>query len=111
MKRRSNCPLNCAIEIIGDKWTLLILRDIFISNAKTFKDFMKIKEGISTNILSNRLALLVENNFLIKERDPDNGLVFNYSLTDKGRSVGPILRTIALWGQEHIPGTDIQFEC
>lgn len=105
MKRRSNCPLSCWLDLFGDKWTLLILRDILIFDKKNYKDFIGSKEGISTNILADRLKKMVEKGILTKKIDPDNKLLFNYEATEKGQSLKPILGEIVRWSNAHISDT------
>lgn len=105
MKRRSNCPLSCTLELIGDKWTLLIIRDIVKSGKKNFKDFMGSSEGISTKTLSKRLQLLVEENILEKTISPHNKLVFDYTLTPKGRDLVPVMLEIGKWGSKYFDET------
>lgn len=105
MKRRSDCPLSCALEIFGDKWTLLLIRDMGGRGKKTFKEFSASNEGISTNILTNRLNLLVRHGIITKTRDTHNKLVYNYELTPKGKDLKPILIAIGQWGKKYIPNT------
>ena len=105
INHRSDCPLSCALDIFGDKWTLLIIRDIGAKNKNTFKDFHASNEGISTNVLSNRLKRLVEQNIISKRRSNVNKLVFIYELTEKGEELRPILLTIGEWGRKNIPNT------
>ena len=107
MKRRSNCPLSCALEIIGDKWTLLILRDMILRKKKNYKEFIASREGISTNILASRLKLLVDQGILEKTISADNKLIIDYSLTEKGKELGPVILSIAKWGEKHIPQTSM----
>jgi len=95
------------LEIFGDKWTLLIIRDIAFRGKKQYKEFISSREGISTNILADRLRLLVSNGVLIKTRSSSNKLVIHYELTEKGKSLAPILLSIAKWGNDHIPDTMI----
>ena len=101
-KRRSDCPLSCGLEIFGDKWTLLIIRDVARFGKKNFREFMQSPEGIATNILSNRLKLLVRHGILTKTTDKDNKLLLNYTLTQKGKDMAPILYAIAEWGQKYV---------
>ena len=105
MKRRSDCPLSSSLEIFGDKWTLILIRDMGARGKKTFKEFLASNEGISTNILTNRLNLLVSHEIVTKTRDTRNKLVFNYELTPKGKELRPIVVEIGKWGYKYIPGT------
>jgi DNA-binding HxlR family transcriptional regulator len=102
--KRSPCPIACTLDIIGDKWTLLVIRDLFLGR-KHFKEFAQSPEKIATNILSNRLARLVESG--IAERYPSEQHLGRdaYRLTPKGRSLGPVLKSVAKWGTENILGT------
>ncbi|MEM7369129.1 MAG: helix-turn-helix domain-containing protein [Bacteroidota bacterium] len=103
--RRSDCPLSCWLEIFGDKWTLLIIRDIFAFNKINYKDFLGSNEGISTNILADRLKKLVEAGIVTREVDANNKLLINYNLSKKGRDMEPIFREIAKWAKIYIPDT------
>ena len=102
---RSVCSLSCALELIGDKWTLLIIRDLMYCDKSAFKDFLNSPEGIATNILSSRLLKLCNLN-LIEKYVPSSGKVREeYRLTQSGRLMAPILESISGWGYECIPGT------
>ena len=94
---RSNCPINCSLELIGDKWTLLIMRDILLHNKRTFKEFASSDEGIATNILSNRLARLEEHSIITKGKLPDNKKVNIYAPTSLGLDLIPVVLELALW--------------
>lgn len=104
MERRSDCPLNCFLELLGDKWTLLILRDILFFGKRHFSEFSESREGIATNILSNRLASLVHNGFLVKESDAFNKQRNNYIPTKKAEGLKPVLLSIVDWAIEHEEG-------
>jgi DNA-binding HxlR family transcriptional regulator len=103
---RSTCPISSALDIVGDKWSLLILRDIMFSNKKTFSEFASSPEGIATNILSDRLSNLEKSGIISKGKLPDNKKTNIYSLTDKGITFLPLLVEVILWSnknlQEHI---------
>ena len=98
--RRSPCPLGCSLDIIGDRWTLLVIRDLVIGKQK-FKEFLESPEGVTTNILAERLKRLESCG--IVERNPycDNPPRFEYSLTDKGEDLRPVISAIVDWGQKH----------
>ena len=98
---RSNCSINCALELVGDKWTLLIMRDILIRNKQTFKDFSSSDEGIATNILSNRLAMLEEYGIITKGKLPNNNKVNVYTPTERGIDLLPVIAELALWCGQH----------
>jgi DNA-binding HxlR family transcriptional regulator len=107
--KRSVCPVACTLDLIGDRWTLLVVRDLFAGRAH-FKEFSGSPEGIASNILANRLAKLVENG--IAEKFPSTEVPGRdaYRLTDKGRSLLPVLRAIAAWGLSNIEGTEAKIK-
>ena len=98
---RSTCPINCSLELIGDKWTLLIMRDILLHHKRTFKEFSSSDEGIATNILSNRLAMLEEHGIITKGKLPDNKKVNIYAPTSRGLDLIPVVLELALWCGQH----------
>ena len=99
------CPVACTLDLVGDKWTLLIVRDL-MSGKSHFKEFLASPEKIATNILAERLARLASNGII--ERYPSNEIAGReaYRLTEKGRSLRPLLAQIKAWGLDHIDGTD-----
>ncbi len=99
-KRRSSCPINLSLEIFGDKWSLLILRDIIFFEKGHFNQFL-LQEKISTNILTDRLNRLVENNILSKTKEKRNLSSYVYSLTEKGIELVPIIIEIYYWGAKN----------
>ena len=98
---RSHCPQNLILEIIGDKWTLLIIRDIIIEGKRYFREFLQSKENIASNILSNRLKMLEEEGIINKKDDPDHKQKIKYSLTQKGIDLFPILMENARWSLKY----------
>ena len=104
-KRRSICPVACALDIFGDKWTLLLIRDMACGKA-LFKEFSASPERIATNILADRLERLVAGGLTESFVPQHGGGRGGYRLTAKGRSLLPVLSTIADWGLEHISGTE-----
>jgi len=102
---RSDCPINAVLEIFGDKWTLLIVRDIFLNNKHKFGDFAAMGEGIPTNILANRLKRLVKYGIVDKIPYQEHPTRYEYHLTDDGRDLEPFVREMIRWGLEHVPGT------
>jgi len=102
ISRRSNCPVTFTLDVFGDKWTLLVLRDIMFYNRTRFSDFMP-NERIATNILADRLNKLETNGLITKERDLKLKNQFTYSVTSKGQSLLPMLIEMTLWGLEHDP--------
>ena len=101
---RSKCALASSLDIFGDKWTLLVVRDL-LRGCSHFKDFEASPEGIATNILSNRLSRLVSYGIAEKFPSPKIRGRDAYRLTGKGRELEPILKSIFDWGKENIPGT------
>lgn len=101
---RSCCPVACTLDLLGDRWTLLVVRDLFAGKS-AFSDFAKSPEGIATNILSDRLAQLVAHG-LAEKAVPDGARRARYRLTGKGWSLGPVLEAVAGWGLTHIEGTE-----
>ena len=82
-KRRSGCPLNASVEMLGDRWSLLIVRDMMLAGARTYKQFLEGFEGIATNILADRLRKLVAYGIITTEKDPSDGRKLIYLLTPK----------------------------
>jgi DNA-binding HxlR family transcriptional regulator len=105
MNRRSNCPIACTLDLIGDKWTLLVLRDILFFNKSRFEEFLESPEKISSNILTDRLHKLERAELISKAPYSNHRLRMAYSATDKGRSLAPILKQIVDWGQANLDGT------
>ena len=100
-KRRSECPLNASIEMLGDRWSLLIIRDMMLREFRTYKEFMQCYEGIATNILADRLKKLVAYGIITTEPDPSDGRKLIYSLTAKGIDLAPVLTEMVLWAAAH----------
>lgn len=98
---RSNCPLTGALDIVGDKWSLLIIRDIFLGK-KTFTEFLKSPEKIATNILSNRLELLINNGLLNVTKLPNDQKTKIYYLTDAGIEMYPIIYEMMQWSKNNL---------
>jgi len=101
---RSRCPIAGSLDILGDKWTLIVIRDLFRGREK-FGDFTTSPEKIKTNILSDRLRWLEDNGILRKEAYQTKPTRYRYLLTDKGRDLRPILQAMAVWGETHVAGT------
>ncbi len=102
---RSDCPISCTLDIIGDKWTLIIIRDALFKGCTTYGQFQSSTEGIATNILAARLSKMVENGIFTKSKDDSNKLKVHYRLTQKGRDLEKVLMSVAIWGNSHIDGT------
>jgi DNA-binding HxlR family transcriptional regulator len=101
--KRSSCPVSCALDILGDKWTLLVIRDILFLQKQYFQDFLESPEKIASNILSDRLKKLEECNIVLRQRDPDNARRIIYTLTDKGMDLSPAILELLRWGAKHNP--------
>lgn len=101
-KKRSDCPLSCSLDIFGDKWSLLIIRDLMFSNKCTYNDFLKSAEGIATNILASRLKGLEENGIIEKSAHPDSRAKVLYRLTPKGVELLPIIMEIYIWADKYM---------
>lgn len=100
-KRRSGCPLNASVEMLGDRWSLLIIRDMMLRGSRTYKEFLESYEGIATNILADRLRKLEAHGIIITERDPSDGRKRIYLLTAKGIGLAPVLTEMVLWAAAH----------
>jgi DNA-binding HxlR family transcriptional regulator len=100
-ERRSECPLNASVEMLGDRWSLLIIRDMMLRGFRTYKEFMGCYEGIATNILANRLRRLIGNGIITAEPDPSDGRKLIYLLTAKGIDLAPVLTEMVLWAARH----------
>ena len=107
LNRRSNCPIACTLELIGDKWTILIVRDMCFFGKCRFEDFLNSPEKISTNILTARLNKMIEAGLITKNRYGTHSQRMDYKLTEKGSSLAEITRQIAVWGKENIPDTSL----
>jgi len=105
--KRSPCPVASTLDLIGDRWTLLVIRDMMFFNKQRFEEFLESPEGISTNILTSRLKLLEELGFVQKTRYSNHSRRMNYHLTEKGKSLRPVLKVITAWGLKHIDGTQV----
>ena len=103
LKQRSGCPISCSLDVWGDKWTLLIIRDLMNENGRTYGDFLKSAEGIATNILAARLQVLEENQLIVKLAHPDSKAKVLYKLTQKGIDLLPIMIEINLWAEKYYP--------
>lgn len=101
---RSPCPVATTLDILGDKWTLLVIRDLFLGK-RLYGEFTKSPEGIPTNILADRLRRLEAAGILTRQAYQDRPRRFAYALTPKGADLLPVLTEIIRWGNRHIPGT------
>jgi DNA-binding HxlR family transcriptional regulator len=107
---RSGCPIAYCLDVLGDRWSLLILRDVSMKDRQRFQDFLDAPEGISSNILADRLRRLERWGLLLKVPDPDDGRRHRFFLTDDGLELLPILIEMALWGAKRHPGPSITRE-
>ena len=105
--RRSNCPINHAIEILGDKWTMLVVRDLVFLRKRRFKELKAMPEGIATNILTDRLNRLDDYGIIERRPDPDDGRRVFYELTDHGRRLVPVLLELMVWSRRHTRNVDV----
>lgn len=104
MDARSGCPINLAVEVLGDKWSLIVLRDIMFGNRRSYGALhAQSLEGIATNILADRLRRLVTEGLLTAAPDPAHKQRAIYSLTDKAISLVPVLATLGAWGARYLP--------
>lgn len=102
--RRSPCPVACALDLLGDRWTLLVVRDLLLGRTR-FKDFEASPEGIPTNILSERLARLLRANVIAHVPAGEGGKRMAYILTPKGKELGRLVREMRDWGLKWEKGT------
>jgi len=102
---RSTCPINFGLEIFGDQWSLLILRDILIQQKRTFRDFQTSDEGIASNILTDRLKRLEACGLITRAPSPDDGRVMLYAPTEAARDLIPVLVEMSYWGATHDAAT------
>lgn len=103
--RRSDCPIASALDLIGDKWTLLVIRDLLFLGNRRFGELLSSPEKIPTNILSDRLRRLEECGLVVKAEYQPRPPRYEYQLTAKGADLFPVLRALAAWANQHIPGT------
>lgn len=104
---RSSCPITCALDVFGDRWTLVVLRDVVLGGKRRFGDIAQ-PEGIATNVLADRLKRLEQLEIVEKLRDPQDGRRFVYRPTEKGADLIPTLLEIGIWGARHTPGGTAQ---
>jgi DNA-binding HxlR family transcriptional regulator len=100
-KRRSGCPVSISLEIFGDRWSLLIIRDLMVRGFRTFKEFEESGEGIATNILADRLQKLDAAGIITAEAEETDRRRVNYRLTEKGIDLAPVLLELLIWGARH----------
>ncbi|TDD54407.1 winged helix-turn-helix transcriptional regulator [Saccharopolyspora elongata] len=105
-ERRSGCPINLAVEVLGDKWSLVVIRDMMFGNRRHFRELLNnSEEGIASNILASRLQRLVENGLVSKAADPSHKQKVIYSLTETAIQLVPVMAHLGAWGRRHLPVT------
>ena len=100
-KQRSGCPVSVSLEVFGDRWSLLIVRDLMVRGFRTFKDFLGAGEGIASNILADRLRKLEQAGIVRSEPEASDGRRVNYHLTEKGIDLAPVMLDLLIWGARH----------
>jgi len=102
---RSQCPISLALDVIGDRWSLLIVRDLMFAGKRYYRELLRSDEGIASNILAERLARLVAVGVLSKTDDPTHKQKAIYSLTPMGIDLLPIVAQLGIWGRKYLPVT------
>lgn len=102
--KRSSCPIASTLDIVGDKWTLVVLRDLLTGKSR-YSEFLDSPEGITTNILADRLTRMEASGLIEKTPYQTRPVRYSYMLTEKGRGLHPMLREMCLWANEHVEGT------
>ena len=100
-KRRSGCPVSVSLDLFGDRWSLLVIRDLMVRGYRTFREFQQAGEGIATNILADRLRRLEAANIVSAEAATEDGRSIHYRLTSKGIALAPVLLELLIWAAEH----------
>jgi DNA-binding HxlR family transcriptional regulator len=100
-KRRSACPVSISLDIFGDRWSLLIIRDLMVRGYRAFKEFQESGEGIASNILTDRLRMLESAGIIAPEAEESDGRRVNYRLTERGIDLAPVLLELLIWGARH----------
>jgi DNA-binding HxlR family transcriptional regulator len=106
--KRSPCPIACALDILGDKWTLVVVRDLACGK-RYFNEFTRSPEGIATNILADRLQKLCGQGLVEQHHEQDSERA-SYRLTEKGQTLQPVMVALAEWGLKTIPGTEARMK-
>ena len=102
--KRSPCPVACTLDLLGDKWTLLVVRDLLLGQ-HTYKSLQMSPERIPSNILADRLKRLEREGIVRKELYQERPPRYEYHLTEKGQELGPVLHAMLTWGSTYVPGT------
>src|SRR5277367_5700904 len=104
IEKRSGCPINLALEVLGDRWSLIVIRDIMFGNRRHFRELLtRSEEGIASNILADRLKTLLDQHIITREDDPSHKQKGIYSLTEQGIELLPILAQMSGWGFKYLP--------
>jgi len=103
---RSRCAVACTLDLVGDKWSLLVVRDLLRGNV-TYGELQKSPEGIPTNILADRLKKFEDAGLIAKSAYQEHPIRYAYELTEKGKALGDVLLAFVRWGTKHIPGTKV----
>ncbi len=104
-RRRSDCPIHFGLEVFGDPWSLLILRDLMFKDRSTYTEFLHAEEGIATNVLADRLAKLEEQGIVTAKRGSGNRRAVRYQLTAKGIDLLPMMMDVIAWSAKYDPDT------
>jgi DNA-binding HxlR family transcriptional regulator len=105
-QHRSGCPINLTLEVLGDRWSLIVIRDIMFGNRRHFRELLtRSEEGIASNILADRLRRLATEGLLTREDDPAHRQKGIYSLTERAIDLVPLLVHMGAWGRRHLPTT------
>ena len=107
MFERSPCPIANVLDLFGDKWTLLVVRDILVAGRHRFGELESNREAIPSNLLADRLERLLKARVISRRRYQKKPPRYEYFMTQKGRDLGPLLREMARWANRHIPGTRV----
>ena len=110
IEKRSDCPISYTLDILGDKWTLLILRDLVFTDKRYYKDFLSAGEGIATNVLSDRLKMLESFGIVASRQDEEIRTRKIYALTEKGKALVPLLVELWIWGARYDPASSVSEE-
>jgi DNA-binding HxlR family transcriptional regulator len=105
-ERRSPCPIACTLDLVGDRWSLLVVRDLLLRGTRRYGELLSSPEGIPTNVLADRLRRLAEAGIIESRRYSDRPPRQEYALTERGKALGPVVHAISEWGLRHVPGTE-----
>ncbi|MEX0646035.1 MAG: helix-turn-helix domain-containing protein, partial [Parvularculaceae bacterium] len=105
--QRSGCPINLTLEAVGDKWSLIVIRDMIFGDRRHFRELLtQSEEGIASNILADRLRRLVDQGILTRADDPSHKQKAIYSLTEQGIELLPLLALMGAWGRKYLPASE-----